>query len=45
MFKPFYIIYILVGFNHLSMKINFPLIGLVWDIANLANILCEPLLH
>ena len=48
MFELFYVIYIFVSFNHLSMVINRPLNGLGWHfpaIANLEIIWCEPLLY
>ena len=46
--KLFYIIYILVGINHVSMVIIPPLNGLGWrfsEIFSLEIIPCEPLLH
>ena len=48
MFQLIYVIYILVGFNHISMVIPHPYNGLgLWfpDISNRAIISCEPLLH
>ena len=48
MFQLIYFIYILVGFNHISMVIPHPYNGLgLWfpDISNRAIISCEPLLH
>ena len=47
-FKLIYNIYLLVGFNHLSMVTTHPYNGLgLWflDISNKAIISCEPLLH
>ena len=47
-FQLIYIIYILVGFNHLSMVITNPYNGLDLcfpDISTRAMISCEPLLH
>ena len=46
MFKLFYVIYILVGFNHLYMVINCLLNELGWffpEITNMEIILCETL--
>ena len=48
MFQLIYVIYILVGSNHISMVIPHPYNGLgLWfpDISNRAIISCEPLLH
>ena len=48
MFEFFYVIFIFVGFNHLSMLITCPYNGLGWifpEISNLEIISCEPLLH
>ena len=47
-FKLFYIIYILVGFNHIYMVTNIPINGLFWrftEISNIEIIWCKPLLH
>ena len=47
-FQLIYVIYILVGFNHISMVIPYPSNGLgLWfpDISNREIISCEPLLH
>ena len=47
-FKLFYIIDILIGFNHVSMMVNSPINGLVWRfpvISSKAFIFCEPLLN
>ena len=47
-FQLIYILYILVGFNHISMVIPHPCNGLgLWfpDISNREIISCEPLLH
>ena len=47
-FQLIYVIYILVGFNHISMVTTNPYNGLgLWfpDISNRAIISCEPLLH
>ena len=47
-FQLIYVIYILVGFNHISMVIPHPYNGLVLlfpDISNRAIISCEHLLH
>ena len=48
MFQLIYVIYILVGFNHLPMVITHPYNGLglyFLDISNMEIISCEPLLH
>ena len=45
LFELFYVIYILYGFNHISMVINCPLNGLVWRFPEIYHpeiILCEP---
>ena len=47
-FKPFHVIHILVGFNHVYMVITSPSNGIDWrfpEISNMEIVLCEPLLY